>query len=1560
MTVDLISRAMPSDPVSTGNNASAIQSASSVSADGRYVAFVSNASNLLQGDTNDCWDVFRKDMQTGAITRISTDSSGSQANSDSYFPSISADGRYIAFQSYATNLVPGDTNTYADIFVKDTQTGSLTRISNGVSNAQANNDSFAPAMSANGRYVAFYSNAGNLVAGDTNVAADIFVKDLQSGTLTRVSTDSSNVQGNGDSFGPAISADGRYVAFESTSSNLTLGDTNSVSDVFLKDTQTGTLKRVSTDSSNVQANLDSTVPAISADGRFVAFQSIASNLVSGDTNGTMDIFLKDVQTGSVTRVSSGTGGDQANSPSYAPSVSADGHYVAFYSSASTLLAGDTNGTADVFLKDTQSGTLVRVSTDGSNGQANFDSYALSINADGRYVTFYSFASNLVSADNNGMADVFLKDVQSSTLTLVSNNFYSTLSASGNASSQNSKVSANGRYVAFASNASNLVSDDTNGKSDVFVKDLQTGTISRVSIDANGTQGNGDAYDPTVSADGRYVVFASDAANLVAGDTNGTADLFVKDMVTGSLTRISTNSSGLQATGGSSNSPALSANGRYVAFVSSADNLVAGDTNGAADVFVKDTLTGAVSRASTDLANVWANGASSAPAISSDGRFVAFASDASNLVSGDVNGVTDVFVKDLQTGVISRVSSDSSSGEANGTSLAPAVSSDGRYVAFVSDATNLVSGDSNGASDVFVKDTVTGGIVRVSTDGSDGQANGSSSAPVMTADGRYVVFASAADNLVAGDTNNARDVFFKDLQTGSITRVSTDAGNVLGNGGSYLPSVSADGRMIVFGSDASNLVSSDSNSESDIFAKDTQTGGLSLVSNNYFATHGVAGNAASDSPKASADGRYVTFASVASNLVPGDTNGVSDIFVRDTQTGTVVRVSTDSGGFQGNGSSTGPSISADGRYVVFQSTAINLVPGDTNGIADIFLKDLQTGSVTRISTDSSDTQAVGGNSYSSTMSGDGRYVVFASDANNLVAGDTNGATDVFIKDTQTGVLARVSTNSSGSQATGGGSFAPAVSSDGRYVAFYSTANNLVTGDTNGMSDVFLKDLQTGIVLRVSTNSANAQSTDDSYFPSISADGRYVAFYSYANNLVTGDNNAKADVFVKDTQTGVITRVSTNSANAQATGGNSFAPALSADGRYVAFASDANNLISGDTNSATDVFVKDTLLGTLTRVSRSSRNAEGNNNSFAPSLSSDGRFVVFASHASNLDSDDANTFADVYRVSLVLGAVGTISASLDGAGNLSLLDVDAIGKDNQLTIKRDGSGRLVVSDTNEMFVAAPSDWTLSQDRRSISILASAFAGTIFVNGAGGSDTLTLDSSIGGIPATSFDGGIPGAANTLNVVGSQGVSLNALSNLTTIHLDASSVNTLQAVTKENVERISSASGELTLVIQPDDVVGFSSQWSYGTQLVHSGNKVHVLTANAVALFIQNDRLQNPLNPTDTNGDGVVSPVDSLLVVNALNMNAGGQVSSGAYDSLGLVDVSGDNNISPVDALLVINWLNAQSLLGGEAEAMASGVEDNASDVSSQEDIVFGDLFWLDDLAPQSSKLLGKSWPK
>ena len=284
-----------------------------------------------------------------------------------------------------------------------------------------------------------------------------------------------------------------------------------------------------------------------------------------------------------------------------------------------------------------------------------------------------------------------------------------------------------------------------------------------------------------------------------------------------------------------------------------------------------------------------------------------------------------------------------------------------------------------------------------------------------------------------------------------------------------------------------------------------------------------------------------------------------------------RVSTNSAGDQAvGGESRNAFVSNDGRFVVFRSWATNLVAGDTNGYQDTFLKDLQTGVVTRISTDSLGQQAIGGGGNSGRFSPDGSFVLLTSDATNLVPGDTNGQTDLFLKDLQTGEMTRIATDASGNQAVGGLTTAPRLSEDGRYVTFTSGATNLVPGDTNGLDDVFVKDLQTGAISRISTDVFGAQSTGGaSYASYFSSDGRYVAFESAATNLVANDTNGLTDSFVKDLQTGAITRVSTDASGQQANGG-SYIPMFSPDGRFVGFESDATNLVSGDTNGRTDVF------------------------------------------------------------------------------------------------------------------------------------------------------------------------------------------------------------------------------------------------------------------------------------------------------------------------------------------------------------------------------------------------------
>jgi len=405
------------------------------------------------------------------------------------------------------------------------------------------------------------------------------------------------------------------------------------------------------------------------------------------------------------------------------------------------------------------------------------------------------------------------------------------------------------------------------------------------------------------------------------------------------TRVSVASSGTQGNDGSFN-PALSTNGRYVAFESSASNLVPGDTNGVGDVFVHDRDTGATARVSVASNGVAGNASSGSPAISADGRYVAFRSGASNLVPGDTNGDTDVFVYDRDTGATARVSVASNGSQANGESRLPALSGDGRYIAFESEASNLVPADSNGQWDVFVHDRQTGATTRVSVASNGSPANGASDFPTLSADGRYVAFGSQASNLVPADTNGAWDVFVHDRQTATTTRVSVASDGTPGNGHSAIPALSADGRHVAFISQASNLVPGDNNRIGilDVFVHDLDTGATTLVS---VASDGGQANDGSETLiRLSADGRYVAFVSPATNLVPGDTNGAFDDFVHDRQTGATTRVNVASDGSQAIGSDTGKpalGLSADGRYVAFSSEATNLVPGDSNGAEDVFVR-----------------------------------------------------------------------------------------------------------------------------------------------------------------------------------------------------------------------------------------------------------------------------------------------------------------------------------------------------------------------------------------------------------------------------------------------------------------------------------------------------------------------------------------------------------------------------------------------------------------------------------------------
>ncbi|GAA4703692.1 hypothetical protein Prum_021440 [Phytohabitans rumicis] len=397
--------------VSTGGGQADGDSAfQAISANGRFVAFDSFGSNLVPQDTNGALDVFVRDRRAGTTERVSVSGTGQQGGGDSYGPAISADGRYVAFGSFA-DLVPGDINGIPDIFVRDRLAGTTTQVSVSSSEVPADYESRFPAISADGRYITFSSSAGNLVRGDTNEAMDVFVRDRLAGTTTRVSVSSTGGQADGISDDAAISANGRFVTFATDAANLVRGDTNDNTDVLVRDRLAGTTTRVSVSSSGGQANAYNVDPVISADGRYIAFESYAANLAGGDTNDTPDIYVHDRWARSTTRVSVSSTGEQPDRFAGGASISANGRWVLFYSDASNLTPAGGDGLAGAFVRDRLAGTTTRVTPLNPGWESETESiYLAKISADGRSIVFTTAAANLVPDDTNDRYDVFARDI----------------------------------------------------------------------------------------------------------------------------------------------------------------------------------------------------------------------------------------------------------------------------------------------------------------------------------------------------------------------------------------------------------------------------------------------------------------------------------------------------------------------------------------------------------------------------------------------------------------------------------------------------------------------------------------------------------------------------------------------------------------------------------------------------------------------------------------------------------------------------------------------------------------------------------------------------------------------------------------------------------------------------------------------------------------------------------------------------------------------------------------------------------------------------------------------
>lgn len=907
----------------TGGNRDADQPV--VSADGRFVVFQSDATNLVAGlsDTNDTTDLFLFDRIAGT-TRLVSRSSAS-ATTTGQGPSgdavISADGRYVSFVSRATDLVAGQNGSppgaFSNVFLFDQVAGTMALVSHaqGMPAREADDRSLFPSISTDGGWVAFLSYATDLVMGQAGGSTpDVFLYERAAGTVSLASrTNGSSTIGSGveEEGPPSLSADGRFVAFTSSNGNVVPGQSGpKARNVFVFDrvTESTALASRSHASATVPGDQGSFAPALSADGRYVAFLSAATDLVAGQTSSASfpaeNAFLHDLTLGTTIVVSRSSTDPlaTANGGAFFPRISGDGSFVVFGSGATNLVAGqpgEPDFQQNLYLFDRTAGTNRRISRPAGVAVSE-DRYSLDplFSTDGSSVAYTSRAADLVAGviDVNQRDDAFRysrladanallsgRDPGSPAVTPAGNFAFSSL------------VSADGRFVTYSSEAKLLVAGqiDTNGELDVFLFDRLAGTTALVSHAAGSSvqAANDSSFPIGISLDGRFVTFNSRSTNLVPGqvDSNTFEDVFIYDRLSGTNTLASRSVASPGTAGNvSSLGSRPSPDGRYVPFQSYADDLVPGQTDPGQthSVFLYDRVTGAtelISHASGSPA-LEPNGDSGSPAVSPDGRYVAFASSATNLVSGpaDTNGLVDLFLYDRATGTTILLSRNAAGNAPNGGSGSPAFAGGGRCIAFVSGASDLVPGvtDANGTSDVFLYSFESGGIILVSrAHGAAAAGNDSSFSPAVSAGCSAVVFTSRATDLAPGQlSDDTADLFLREPRLGTTTLLGRS--DITPSTFAPAPEarISADGRFAAFEAIDSALVpGQEQRAEPNVFLFDRLTRGFLLAS----GTGGSAtrtGNVRSFSPEISADGRAVVFESAASDLAAGDFNGRNDVFL----------------------------------------------------------------------------------------------------------------------------------------------------------------------------------------------------------------------------------------------------------------------------------------------------------------------------------------------------------------------------------------------------------------------------------------------------------------------------------------------------------------------------------------------------------------------------------------------------------------------------------------------------------------------------------------------------------
>ncbi len=930
--------------------------------------------------------------------------------------------------------------------------------------ASGGGNSTSPIITPDGRFVLFASTADNLALTSSNTPflvqnptkINVFLRDRANGTTTLVSVNLAGTGGgNGDSLPIELSTNGQYALLESTASDLAPGDTNNANDVFVRDLVHGTNILVSISTNGGCANGVSGESAITPDGRYVAFASTASNLVPGDTNGIQDIFVRDLQTGVTTLASPGAiANPSAGFPggsSDSPQLTPDGRYIAFLSTATNLVPGVTTS-GEVYVRDLTGAATYLVSGNAHTLIAsNVISYNQAISDNGQFVAFESSTNG-----SSGSGVIQRYNLQSGTTDIVSHN--AAAIQTGYACFRNLDMTLDGRFIAFViySNYSNIFFYSGYTNSFVCLWDAQTATTTLVSCDTNNALPTNSICDwPVVDPSGRFVVFLSTATSLTTNVVAGDFHLYLRDVLAGSTILLDANTNGFGFPKDFMNPARLTPDGRFLAF---------------------------------DCSDEY-------PATNIYNQPPAFADR--SLVPGDNNRAFDVFVRDLTTNTAKLISVrqpalPSQSPSDSSPAMIFSVDTAGRYVAFASASTSMVPNDTNTYRNVFVHDLLNGTncLVSVDTNGL-ANANSMSTDPSISGDGRYVAFTSYASNLVAGYTQltywhngiGSPNVFVRDLQAGITTLVSVSAdGTSYGNSNSCLPVISADGRFVLFHSWASNLTTNDApygyfDRIENLSLRDLQAG-TTYTLGYHCCLSGSLGPSIGSAM--TPDGHFVAFYGAPfASLTPY-------LFVWDSQATAIIYTNTTIGAF--NMTTT---ISPDGNRIVY-STSNGLYAVDR-----------------AVNTNWQIGASVSGFRAGLQFSGDSRFMVYST-TNAQIALDTNGVADVYLYDfvTQSNFLVSQS-NPPG--AANGPSDSPVISNDGRFVAYRSTATNLALGATNGLPNVFLYDRQTGTTTLLSANATGMAGNNRSFTPQFSGDGQTVVFQSWASDLIAQDFNQVNDLF-----------------------------------------------------------------------------------------------------------------------------------------------------------------------------------------------------------------------------------------------------------------------------------------------------------------------------------------------------------------------------------------------------------------------------------------------------------------